>query len=315
MNIKAIISKEVNIPVSMIDDALASARVEVKKTYITKRNGKKRLILQPSKKLKTIQYWLIINIFRKMAVHEAAIAYRDGISIFHNASKHKSNQFFLKLDLENFFPSIKFIDLMPKIEEWHNKEKPEWLLNEDAIMLIRQSCFYTMDSLAVGYPSSPIISNLVMFEFDTNLLKLVSNEDKFGKVIYTRYADDLIFSTNKKGVSDLLLKEVSKLILDTTSPNIVLNESKTKIGSSTGGSASVTGLKICDGERITIHRNQKDHIRLLLSLYRKEKLNNEEYSSLLGHLSYIQYVDSSFYTKLQNKYFREIAELRLVNSL
>ena len=68
-----------------------------------------------------------------------------------------------------------------------------------------------------------------MFEFDTALSKLISDEKKFGDVVYTRYADDLIFSTNMKNVSKSLLTVVSELISTTPSPKISLNISKTKI--------------------------------------------------------------------------------------
>jgi len=149
-----------------------------------------------------------------------------------------------------------------------------------------------------------------MIDFDNALSKIISDKKKYGDVIYTRYADDLILSTNQKGVCRALLSEVLKLIDTTKSPDIEINSTKTKIGSSSGGSASVTGLKICSDGHITIHRNQKDHIRLLLSLYKKGNLDPNEHLSLLGHLAYVHHVDSAFYTKLQSKYFKEIAELR-----
>lgn len=310
MKIKDLISSDINIPITMIEEALSVARIHVKRFYLEKRNGAKRLILQPSKKLKTIQYWLIINVFEKLTVHDVAIAYRKNISILDNAILHKNNRFFLKIDLKDFFPSIKYLDLIPKIREWHTKDKPAWLLDEEAENLIRLACFYKGDILAVGYPSSPIISNIVMLDFDITILKLINNKNQFGDVVYTRYADDLVFSTNKAGACGLLLKEVSGLISSTSSPNIVLNKTKTKIGSSSGGTASVTGLKICNEGHITIHRKQKDHIRLLLGLYSKGMLRTEEYISLVGHLSYVRYVDSNFYTKLQNKYFKEITKLK-----
>jgi len=313
MDIKAIISDDLGIPTSLIDEALARARLDVKKFVIPKRNGQKRVILQPSKKLKTIQYWLIINIFKKLNVHSAAFAYRDNLSILENAEVHKGNKYFLKMDLKDFFPSINYSDLIPLIASWHSKETPSWTLSKNAEVLIRLSCFYQNDFLPVGYPSSPIISNVVMYKFDTEISNLINDMEKFGEVIYTRYADDLVFSTNKQGACNLLLKAITDYIAKSESPKLVVNTAKTKFGSSSGGTASVTGLKICNEGRITIHRKQKDHIRLLLSLYGKSILNPEEYNSLLGHLSYIHHVDPAFYSKLQSKYFMQIAELRAAN--
>lgn len=309
MNIKEAIVNDLSIPYGLIDEAISVARSHVKIFHIQKRSGGSREIYHPSKKLKTLQYWLIHSVFSQMQVHDASMAYRDGVSILHNAEKHRSNRFFLKMDLENFFPSILFEDFIPIVRSWHRKSNPEWILDDDCEDIIRRVCFYKNDRLAIGYPSSPIISNIVMAEFDSKVSAIIS-DSKYGKVIYTRYADDLVFSTNKKGACSEIMKGIINLIKDTSSPKISVNHSKTKFGSSTGGSASVTGLKICSDGHITIHRKQKDHIRLLLSLYRKGSLDHEEKSSLLGHLSYYHYVAPDFYTKLSKKYFKEIHDLR-----
>lgn len=309
MHIKQAIATDLSIPDGLIDEAISVARAHVKIFRIDKRSGGSREIFHPSKKLKTIQYWLMHSAFNHMPVHDASMAYRDGISILHNANMHRSNRFFLKMDLEDFFPSISFNDFIPILRDWHLNSKPKWALDRDAELLIKRVCFYKNDRLAIGYPSSPIISNIVMSEFDSKVSALIA-DDKYGKVVYTRYADDLVFSTDKKGACAEIKREMHTLIQATTSPNINVNHNKTRIGSSTGGSASVTGLKICSGGHITIHRKQKDHIRLLLSLYRKGTLNPEEERSLLSHLSYCHYVAPDFYTKISKKFFREIHELR-----
>ena len=309
MHIKKAIANDLSIPESLIDDAISVARTHVKIFRINKRSGGFREIFHPSKKLKTIQYWLIHSVFSQIPVHDASMAYRDGVSILHNANLHRSSRFFLKMDLKDFFPSISFNDFIPILRDWHSNAKPDWVLNREAEQLIKRVCFYKNDRLAIGYPSSPTISNIVMGEFDSKVSALVVNE-KYGKVIYTRYADDLVLSTDKKGACAEIKRELYALIRETVSPNISVNHHKTKFGSSTGGSASVTGLKICADGHITIHRKQKDHIRLLLNLYRKGRLGLEEEKSLLGHLSYCHYVAPGFYTKISKKYFREIHELR-----
>jgi RNA-directed DNA polymerase len=310
MHIKEAISNDIQIPISLIDEALSVARSQVKKFNINKRNGKPRAILQPSKKLKTLQYWLLANLFKKLPVHKSAVAYLDGVSILHNAKRHSEHRYFLKMDLIDFFPSIKYADVLPLIESWHERTSPIWNLDDEAKNLIRLSCFFKEDILPIGYPSSPVLSNVVMYDFDAEITRLISDRVKYGECVYTRYADDLVFSTDKKDVCIDLLKNVTAFIESTTSPKISVNKSKTKLGTSTGGSASVTGLKVCSDGHITIHRKQKDHIRLLLSLYRKGMLKDEEHDSLLGHLAYCHYVAPAFYSNLLKKYFIEIRDLR-----
>ncbi|NHQ60841.1 RNA-directed DNA polymerase [Chlorobium sp. BLA1] len=309
MHIRDAIAIDLSVPVSIVDEALKESRIYVKKFTLPKKSGGSREIFHPSKKLKTVQYWLIFNILSKLPIHSSAVAYRDGISILNNAKKHCHNRFFLKLDLKEFFHSIVFSDLLPLIEDWYQNISVDWVFGPEEKDLIRKSCFYKEDRLAIGYPSSPVISNVVMYQFDLNVESLVSS-GRFGDVCYTRYADDLIFSTDKKGGCKVLLREISDLIGRHKSPDITLNSAKTRLGSSTGGTASVTGLKVCNNGYITVHRKQKDHIRLLLSLYAKGELKPDEYRSLLGHLAYCHYVAPSFYSRLAQKYFKEIHELR-----
>lgn len=310
MSIKAIISKDLDIPIPVIEKSLSLARKHVKRIVILKRDKTERYVYQPAVQLKTIQYWLIHNVFKHLPVHPASLAYIEGKSVLDNAKLHRHNQYFLKLDLKDFFPSITYVDLAPKIKERHAKTKPNWALDMEAHHLIIQSCFYLHNKLAIGYPCSPMISNIVMFDFDHHVSEVISNTEKFGNVVYTRYADDLIFSTNKSGACKELLPEINKLIQNSQSPIIQVNDKKTKLSSSSAGSASVTGLKVNVNGHITIHRNQKDHVRLLLSLYRKKGLKEKEVESLLGHLAYIRHVDPSFFTKLHQKYFQEIKTMQ-----
>ena len=310
MDIKEKISTDLDIPSDLIDEAVAVSRKQVKKFYIDKRDGNPRAIYQPAKKVKTIQYWLITNVFGKLPIHSSSAAYIKGKSILSNAKKHRKNRYFLKMDFKDFFPSIKWGDFRPIISEWHRKTTLDWKLTKDAQNLIRQTCFYLKDSLPIGYPSSPIISNAVMFTIDDEITNLLSDREEYGNAIYTRYADDLVISTDKKDVCNDIYNVICELIKKTDSPKLSLNPKKTKRGSNTSGSALVTGLRICANGHITIHRRQKDHIRLLLALYKKKKLKQDEQMSLLGHLAYVRHVAPQFYSKLQNKYFKEITELK-----
>ncbi len=148
-----------------------------------------------------------------------------------------------------------------------------------------------------------------MHDIDKQITQLLSDREKFGKVIYTRYADDIVISTDRRHVCTDILSLIAELIRSIDSPKLLINKAKTRMGSRARGSALVTGLKICNNH-ITIHKNQKNHIRLLLGLYKKGKLNKKEQLSLLGHLSYVQHVAPKFYTNLEMKYFQVIACLK-----
>ena len=238
------------------------------------------------------------------------MAYRKKFSVKDNAFKHKDNCYFLKLDFENFFPSIKFRDFWPLILEWHKTYKVCWEMNNDVKELIKKTCFYKKEDLPIGYPSSPIISNIVMFNFDSILERKFSSEKaKYGNVIYTRYADDLVFSTDITGASNDIFSFVKDVVKTLSTPKLKLNNKKTRFSSRTGGSAFITGLRVCRDGHLTIHRKYKDRIRRLFFLFKKDLISEQDCLSLKGHVNYIRYVDPAFYNKLQRKYFEYIDNL------
>ncbi|HDZ00387.1 MAG TPA: hypothetical protein ENH52_02850 [Nitrospirae bacterium] len=144
------IADELYVPAEMLEDALSKSRILVRHISLHKKDGARRKVYQPSKKLKLIQYWLINNVFQHLIVHESATAYLSGISIKDNAKKHQKNKYLLKLDFKNFFPSIKYSDFKPIITEWHKRENMIYAMKE-LLDIVRKSCFYKYDKLPIGY--------------------------------------------------------------------------------------------------------------------------------------------------------------------
>lgn len=309
MRIEDAVAADLNVPDTLIKKAVELARFRVKTFAIPKKSGGHRKIYHPSKKLKVVQYWIMRQVLAEMPVHDAAMAYREGISILHNAEAHVENRFFLKMDLKDFFPSIRFQDFLPYLEQWHRSTSPTWALDDNSREFINKVCFYKQDRLAIGYPSSPLISNIVMHEFDTRIVEETTS-GKYGAVVYTRYADDMVFSTNHAGACREIYKAVARVIRSHKTPRLKVNTDKTRFGSSTGGTASVTGLRVCTDGHITINRKLKDHVRLMLSLFKKGRLPADEVPSLAGHLAYCHHVAPQFYSGLSKKYFEEIHRIR-----
>jgi RNA-directed DNA polymerase len=261
-----------------------------------------RIISRPSAELEVLQRWLTIRFFNEMDVHESAMAFRRGRSILTNAQFHAESLYFIRVDFSNFFPSIRYLDLDFALRKSIYTQK---LLGEypDAGNFIKRICFDAKLRLPIGYISSPAISNVVMFQFDVELEKLVKTNDSVlghGKV--TRYADDIVFSTDKKGGCAKFLELVRSLVKVRTSPSLSINEGKTTFSSRGGGSAIVTGLRVCNDSHITITRAYKDKIRLMLALRTKQTLCEEDVPILKGHLTYIRHVAPAFYSTLCAKY-------------
>lgn len=308
MELSKIIARELKIPKTIIAEALNNPHRQVKIFTIPKRKGGERRIFHPSRKIKIIQYWLIENIFKQMPTSTHAAAYQPGSSILKNAKNHQENIYFVKADLENFFPSISYQDFRPHLQDWHAEKNPCWPLTQEAEDLIRQSCFYINDKLAIGYPCSPIISNIVMKPFDELLFSKLKGI-KAENIKYTRYADDITISAKNQRQS-IIFKTLSETIKNCTSPKIRINAEKTRFEKTNSGIVSVTGLKITHDNRITLYKKYKDQARLLLSLTKKGKIDESEYPKILGHINYIKSSDPAFYNKLHTKYLNEIQKIQ-----
>ena len=112
-------------------------------------------------------------------------------SIITNATLHRNRRYVLNLDLEDFFPSIHF----GRVRGFLIKDR-NFALHKDVATVIAQiAC--RENTLPQGSPCSPVISNLIAHVLDMHLVGLAS---KVG-CTYSRYADDLTFSTNKKRLS------------------------------------------------------------------------------------------------------------------
>lgn len=99
---------------------------------------------------------------------------------------HKNKRYILNIDLENFFNSFHF----GRVMGYFNKNR-YFNFDKKMSIIIAQLCCLN-GALPQGAPTSPIISNLICRIFDYRILKIT----KKYKLNYTRYADDLTFSTN-----------------------------------------------------------------------------------------------------------------------
>ncbi len=172
---------------------IATAASRYKVHFIDKRGGRgRREIAQPTKEIKFLQRLLISEELQRLPVHDAAVAYRTGQSILDHAQPHAAARYLLKLDFTNFFPSLTWGALEHRLSRDVSYSKVElWILSN---LLCRRAKRTNTFQLSIGAPSSPHISNYVLHEFDSRMTEFCATR----KVRYTRYADDLAFSTRAK---------------------------------------------------------------------------------------------------------------------
>ncbi|SUX55043.1 Retron-type reverse transcriptase [Chromobacterium vaccinii] len=232
------------------------------------------------------------------------MAYRAGIGIKENAAIHSKSPYLLKMDLENFFNSI------GDVVFWR-----EWaaffdLPNEHEKSYINQLFFWCPSKLhhgklilSVGAPSSPVISNFVMFRFDAIVTELCKETN----IHYTRYADDMTFSSNKKGALFEIPAKIEETLNATFGGLLRVNKRKT-IFSSKAHNRHVTGVTINNNGDLSIGRKQKKYIKHLVHSFSIGTLTKEDLNYLAGYLSYAKHIEPSFLLSLSEKHSLALIE-------
>jgi len=162
-------------------EALRAVRVEYDEFNVPKRSGGKRRISAPSDDLKALQRRILRKLLARLKAHPAATGFECGHSIVTNARHHAGQAVVVRMDLEDFFPSIRGGRVREyfRIIGWNRKASA--LL---AVLTTHRG------GLPQGAPTSPRLSNLVNRRLDA---RLSGYADRNG-ARYSRYADDLTFS-------------------------------------------------------------------------------------------------------------------------
>jgi RNA-directed DNA polymerase len=261
------------------------------KTFtIPKKSGKDRVISQPSKKLKGLQSWILVNILNKLKVSDSCKGFEKGSSILSNAEPHRGANSVLNMDLLDFFPNV-------KRERVFNIFKSIGYDNAISVILTNL-CVYE-NSLPQGGPCSPKLANLSAWQLDVRIQGFVGKRG----VIYTRYADDLSFSGLSSIKVTQIIPMIKKIIED---ENFTINYSKTRVAGSSR-TKLVTGLVISNNSigigtvKYKMIRAKVHHLTL-----NDEQTNNKLLYEVNGWIAYLNSVDKKRLSKLK-KYITSLA--------
>lgn len=284
---------------------IQDASVKYKVFRIPKRSHGFRIIAQPAKELKRYQR-AFLECY-KLPCHICATGYQKERSIKDNARPHLNSKYLLKLDLENFFTRLSPADF------WYQCEKyfPDYFsFTETDKVLINQLLFWSPSKnpgkklvLSVGAPSSPTVSNFCMFSFDKKIFEYCS----LHSIVYTRYADDLTFSSNEREQLIALIPIVKETLKIEFNGKQNLNDEKTVL-TSKANNRHVTGLTLTTDNRLSLGRKKKRLIKHLVHCYTHSQLSSVELKKLNGWLSFVQDVEPSFLISLRNKYSPTVIE-------
>ncbi|MBB4006991.1 retron St85 family RNA-directed DNA polymerase [Allorhizobium taibaishanense] len=293
----------------IVQRIMQSAPNRYKHYSIEKRSGGKRLISQPAIEVKLLQRAFVSLYLSKLPVHAAAIAYRPNKSILDNALPHVSSGSILKMDFKDFFPSIRKAHWMNYCAEFGIFETQSERELAASLLFHRPKGSSVMQ-LAIGAPSSPTLSNVLMYKFD----EIISSEVATDKVIYTRYADDLTFSADRSWNLVDVERIVKKTLQNISYPKLQLHPSKT-IHVTKKFSRSVTGLILANDGRVTIGKKRKRIIHAATHAASLGRLDDRQLQKLAGMLAFVHSVEPSFIALLERKYgFETIKGLQKIGA-
>ena len=210
-----------------------------KQFKIKKKSGGFRLITAPRNRSFMLLLRYVNEIFKAVYTpSDYAMGFTEGRSVVTNANRHKGHNYVFNIDLKDFFPSIH------QARVWKRLQLKPLLFKQPIANVLAGLCSMkekTEDGnirfvLPQGAPTSPIITNMICDNLDRRLAGLAK---RFG-VVYSRYADDITFSSmhNVYQTSEEFRNELKRII---ESQGFTMNEAKTRL-QKLGSRQEVTGI-------------------------------------------------------------------------
>jgi len=250
--------------------------------WIAKADGHQRLIEIPKPRLMAAQRQIKGRILEAIPVHEACVGFRLGFSIHDHVRPHAGQEVVIKMDLEDFFPSIGsgrilriFLHagyperIAQSLTRLTTNQTPLPVLagaaKEGVAWLERKK--WRRPHLPQGAPTSPLLANLAAFRLDRRLAELAANSG----LNYTRYADDLLFSGGRKQARNpqAFIAMVMAVAIDC---GFEVNPRKTRVMGS-HQRQKATGVIL--NERPNIDRREFDRLKAILHNARLHGLESQ----------------------------------------
>ena len=195
---------------------------------IPKKSGGVRTISSPDRFLKKVQRRIVFILEALYTPKPSANGFVTGRSIVSNAKSHIGRKYVYNIDLKDFFPTIHYGRVKAVLQIPPFNASPEI-----AHLIAHFSCYKGV--LPQGSPLSPILTNIVCQSLDYHLVKLA----KHYRCFYSRYADDITFSSDKNlFVKEKFLTELNTIV---TKQGFKVNEKKTRLQKNTQRQ-EVTGI-------------------------------------------------------------------------
>jgi len=299
------LERDLGIPAKTLYAVSNSLSRHYQTAKIPKKGGGYRTLSVPDPVLKQIQRQIAAVLLAHMNVSAYANAYRFDRSTLTNAAAHVGKPLILKLDILRFFDSIRYSAVK-------DAAFPPEIYGENLRVLLTMLCYYR-DSLPQGAPTSPAITNLLLYDFD----ETVGSWCRGRSISYTRYCDDMTFSGDfrPKEVIGFVRTELGKL-------GFLLNAQKTRLQRA-AQRQTVTGIVVNERPHVPVESRRK----LRQDLYYCQKYGPAEHlrrtgleiaedrylMQLLGRVSYVLQISPEDAAMRQAKFWLQAAVKRCAN--
>lgn len=279
---------------------------------LEKKSGGKRKISAPKPKLKELQNWILENILHKIPYTVEAHGFIKERSIVTNAQPHLNKDIVVNIDLKDFFPTVTYKRVKGLFHKIGYSEEIATILsllctyseiNETTLDGVTYYVQSGERKLPQGSPASPAISNMIVYKMDQKINGLAKKLN----FSYTRYADDMSFSThqeNSQNVSRLLY--FTKKIIE--SEGFVIHPDKVHVMRK-GMQQKVTGVVV--NKKLNVDRIQLRKFRAVLHNIEKNGWKDQKWGKAIhlinaieGYINYVYMVNpekgTTFKKQLKN---------------
>lgn len=271
---------------------------------VPKRSGGERMVSAPCSSLKTLQRWVLEEILYKVKVSPYSYGFEKARNssdknnsnpILHLADRHCKQLFILKMDLKDFYPSIERKRVFAQFLKIG--------YGSYAADLLTEICTHN-GSLPQGGVTSAYLANIICYHMD---MRIAGYCNKRG-IVYTRYADDIIFSSDDRGALRGIYGAVRSIIEE---EGFTVNDRKTRFLTPKGRKEVLGLILVNEPERDKILA-PRDLKRMVRTMIHHQIITGDysEYSKVLGYISYIDSIERGYKEKIK-KYIEKFQKDRI----
>ncbi|MEE2729680.1 MAG: reverse transcriptase family protein [Pseudomonadota bacterium] len=277
-----------------------------------KSDGQYRILETPKSRLKSLQRRLNRELLHRIPVHDAAHGFVRGRSVKSFSRLHVDRPVVLAMDLKHFFLSVPPGRLVRFFQRLGYdlavsraltglclNQTPEAALTPIHSLATRG--LYRQPHLPQGAPTSPVLANLMAFRLDLRLEAAAHGQG----FCYTRYADDLAFSSHRhdRTATRILQRQVRSIAAD---EGFAIKEEKTRV-MTRAGRQKLAGVVV--NKKQSLPKAEIKQLEAILyncvryGPHSQNRADHPQFKAWMeGKLAYVQHLAPHHFERLQRHF-------------